>query len=222
MPAPADAGSTRAKRGSPVTVAPVKRHRKRPPSSPTGGLKGPSPAATADFFIDGTQGHLEVCESRSILVDGVQRNYLLVRLRGQSNTLPNDASLTVRFGSKRPERKLALKFCRVRLKARELKFDYLPEPTQLDARSSDDSVFKANLIASIFSKKCWQGMVVRGPRMFVAYITDGVRCNSVPMFVEISPTANSPEYRDPVLEYSEDVIRLFFGANTIDQIFAQE
>lgn len=132
---PADPGTTRAKRGSPVAFEPAKRHRKSPPSSPKDGLGGAAPAAAAaaaDFFIDGTQGQLEVCESRSILVDGVQREYLLVRLRGQSNTLPNDASLTVRFGKARQEKKLDLKFCRVRLKARELKFDYLPEPTQLD------------------------------------------------------------------------------------------
>jgi hypothetical protein len=39
------------------------------------------------------------------------------------------------------------------------------------------------------------------------------------MFVEISPTSNSPEYRDPVVEYSRKVIRLFFAAETVTSVF---
>lgn len=215
----------------------------------------------ASFFIKGTQGQLDVCEYRTIEDEGGVRPYLLVRLRGQSNTLPNDASLSVNLpraagsaaapaagavaaggaagaasligagaaaavcgvGSGRGE--IEVSFSRVRLKAGGLKYDYLPSPVKLPAVDAGAGrEFEASLLASIFSKKCWQGMVVRGPRMFIAYIKDGSTgenlYHSVPMFVEISPTSNSPEYRDPVLEYSREVLQLFFADSTVTQIYA--
>jgi len=181
----------------------------------------------ANFFIKGIQGQLEVCEERAIKVGGTAQPYLLVRLRGQSNTLPNDATLSVTFPHKHPSASIDVHFARVRLKAGELKYDFLPKPTTLTASDASKGgpggkVFEANLIASIFSKKCWQGMVVRGPRMFVAFIGDGSKkFHSVPMFVEISPTSNSPEYRDPVIEYPKEVIDLFFSKQTVGHVFGR-
>lgn len=187
-----------------------------------------SSGAPHAFQIKGTQGQLNVCEYRKIKNGAVDRPYMLVRLRGQSNTLPNDASLSVMLPGLRAEQTIDVHLARVRLKAGELRYDYLPKPTQLARVAASGTpgmtAYQAPLLSSIFSKKCWQGMVVRGPRMFVAFIKgqgpSGMGEHSVPMFVEISPTSNSPEYRDPVLEYSPDVIRLFFAPETVTSVFA--
>jgi len=82
------------------------------------------------------------------------------------------------------------------------------------------SKFSAPLLASIFSKKCWAGVVVRGPRMFVAFtrVNGRLECHSPPMFVEISPTSNSPSYRDPVLEYPKDLVHAFFSRETFTKL----
>jgi hypothetical protein len=187
---------------------------------------GGAPTAPA-FQIKGTQGQLNVCEHRSIKNGGSAQPYMLVRLRGQSNTLPNDAMLSVALPGARPKPTIDVHLARVRLKAGELRYDYMPKPTTLKRVGSGAgamTTYQAPLLSSIFSKKCWQGMVVRGPRMFVAFIKDSVGGtgggeHSVPMFVEISPTSNSPEYRDPVVEYSRKVIRLFFAAETVTSVF---
>eukprot|EP00039_Didymoeca_costata_P018834 m.335173 g.335173 ORF g.335173 m.335173 type:complete len:414 (+) comp17529_c0_seq1:369-1610(+) len=187
------------------------------------------PSKSAKFSIRGTQGQLEVCEYRRIKNAKQTFPYMLVRLRGQSNTLPTDASLHVAFERDEcsVDRYIDVRFARIRLKAGELKYDFLPEPCRLRLldsgpyRKATDVVhYEAALLPSIFSKKCWQGMVVRGPRMFVAFMMDKDRqFHSAPMFVEISPTVNSPEYRDPVLEYPQEILELFFGSRTIPQVF---
>ena len=182
--------------------------------------KSPAKADSAKFFIKGIQGQLDVCERRSIKVHGTPQSYLLVRLRGQSNTLPNDATLSVNFTHTHSAPTVDVHFARVRLKAGELKYDFLPEPCTLKASPTNAKLYEATLLGSVFSKKCWQGMVVRGPRMFVAFVGDGSkRFHSVPMFVEISPTSNSPEYRDPVVEYPANVIDLFFSKQTVSHVF---
>ena len=186
-------------------------------ASGTIGTKG----RPADFFIDGSQGQLAVCERRSVVRDGNPLSYLLVRLRGQSNTLPHDASLNVRFETAQTDRTIQVHIARVRIKAGSLKYDFLPEPVRLQKTSTDssDSAYSSPLLASIFSKKCWSGVVVRGPRMFVAFLSGSPQCHSLPMFVEISPTSNSPGYRDPVMEYPSNLLRSFFHQNTFAQLY---
>lgn len=150
-----------------------------------------------------------------------------MRLRGQSNTLPNDATLSVALhrddhSSAETPNTIKVHFARIRLKAGELKYDFLPGVCELSRTNPKDGSpeFEGPLLASIFSKKCWQGMVVRGPRMFVAFVSDdATRHHSVPMFVEISPTSNSPDYRDPVLEYPADILNLFFSEQTTARVF---
>eukprot|EP00037_Helgoeca_nana_P005619 m.52849 g.52849 ORF g.52849 m.52849 type:complete len:300 (-) comp16588_c0_seq2:225-1124(-) len=173
-----------------------------------------------DFFIHGSQGQLSVCERKTIVRGGEALPYLLVRLRGQSNTLPHDAHLSVAFDSKQPEEQVDVHIARVRIKAGTLRYDFLPEPTTLNATTENRDSYSASLLASVFSKKCWSGVVVRGPRMFVAFVQrkGSVQCHSLPMFVEISPTSNSPGYRDPVLEYSDDMIDQFFSKKTYNQL----
>jgi len=223
-PASAKAPTKRIRRNSSTSGA-SRRALKNGNENVAPGEAGKSDAAK--FYIKGIQGQLEVCEKRTIKVGGAAQPYLLVRLRGQSNTLPNDATLSVTFPHKHPSASIDVHFARVRLKAGELKYDFLPKPTTLTASDATKGgpggkVFEANLIASIFSKKCWQGMVVRGPRMFVAFIGDGSKkFHSVPMFVEISPTSNSPEYRDPVIEYPKEVIDLFFSTQTVGHVFGK-
>ena len=174
----------------------------------------------ADFFIDGSQGQLAVCERKSVVRDGNPLPYLLVRLRGQSNTLPHDASLNVQFKTAQTDLAIHVHIARVRIKAGALKYDFLPEPVRLQKTSGDDSdsAYSSPLLASIFSKKCWSGVVVRGPRMFVAFLSGNPQCHSLPMFVEISPTSNSPGYRDPVMEYPSELLRSFFHQNTFAQL----
>jgi hypothetical protein len=174
--------------------------------------------APADFFIDGSQGQLAVCERKSVVRDGAALPYLLVRLRGQSNTLPHDASLNVRFNAAHTDRTIHVHIARVRIKAGSLKYDFLPEPVQLQKTSGSDGSYSSPLLASIFSKKCWSGVVVRGPRMFVAFLSGQPQTHSLPMFVEISPTSNSPGYRDPVMEYPSELLRSFFHPNTFAQL----
>jgi hypothetical protein len=194
-----------------------------------GSATGAKSAAAASFFIKGSQGQLDVCEYRTIEVDGVTRPYLLVRLRGQSNTLPNDSALSVILPTPSIDKKVDVCFSRVRLKAGGLKYDYLSTSTRIGAAAGEDGVkdgcsFGAPLDSSIFSKKCWQGMVVRGPRMFIAYIQSAAGAglyHSVPMFVEISPTSNNPEYRDPVLEYPTEVVQLFFNMDAVVNTISQ-
>ena len=237
-----NAGQSKKARRSPVTVSAaggIGGAGAGTARSPEGGGAVYAHAAAkpgdASFFVKGMQGQLDVCEYRTIEDEGKVRPYLLVRLRGQSNTLPNDASLSVKLpealalgagaaadGS--GQSGIDVSFSRVRLKAGGLKYDYLPAPVKVPAVDGGSGCeFEAPLLSSIFSKKCWQGMVVRGPRMFIAYIKDPSGTNrfrSVPMFVEISPTSNSPEYRDPVLEYSREVLRLFFDDSTVTHVYA--
>jgi len=55
--------------------------------------------------------------------------------------------------------------------------------------------------------------------MFVAFVQRGGKVlYSLPMFVEISPTSNSPGYRDPVLEYNDEMIQQFFCKRTYEQL----
>jgi hypothetical protein len=177
----------------------------------------PASPGQVDFFIHGSQGQLAVCERKSLLRDGNRLSYLLVRLRGQSNTLPHDARLAVSFAEPQSTPTINVHIARVRIKAGQLKYDFLPEPCTLPGAGH---AFSAPMLASIFSKKCWSGVVVRGPRMFVAFIQNKgqVECHSLPMFVEISPTSNSPGYRDPVLEYPDELITQFFDRQTFAKL----
>ena len=86
-----------------------------------------------DFFIHGQQGQLAVCERKSVMRWEAPLNYLLVRLRGQSNTLPHDAHLSVAFDAPQAEGTITVHIARVRIKAGTLKYDFLPEPTVLEA-----------------------------------------------------------------------------------------
>lgn len=95
----------------------------------------PGPEPEADFFIHGSQGQLAVCERKRIFHNGKTLSYLLVRLRGQSNTLPHDAHLSVSFDSPQPEDTVNVHIARVRIKAGTLKYDFLPEPTTLKSTS---------------------------------------------------------------------------------------
>jgi hypothetical protein len=88
-----------------------------------------------DFFIHGQQGQLAVCERKSIVRGADPLSYLLVRLRGQSNTLPHDAHLSVAFDGPQPDGQISVHIARVRIKAGALKYDFLPEPTILEASS---------------------------------------------------------------------------------------
>eukprot|EP00040_Diaphanoeca_grandis_P002887 m.22992 g.22992 ORF g.22992 m.22992 type:complete len:410 (-) comp14030_c0_seq1:120-1349(-) len=189
------------------------------PQAPTPpGPRGLNPSKLADFFIGGSQGQLAVCERKILVRDGNTLPYLLVRLRGQSNTLPHDANLTVEFQKPQPAKFIDIHVARVRVKAGVLKYDFLPDSLRLRRRRTLACSFTAPLVASMFSKKCWDGVVVRGPRMFVAFLAGENQCHSLPMFVEISPTSNSPGYRDPVMEYPSELIRSFFHPNTFVQM----
>lgn len=177
----------------------------------------------ADFFIAGSQGQLSVCERKALYKDGNVLPYLLVRLRGQSNTLPHDARLSVEFKKGQARNFINIHFARVRVKAGTLMYDFLPDTIRLSRtnKNSDSALtksFSTPLVASLFSKKCWDGIVVRGPRMFVAFLEGETECHSLPMFVEISPTSNSPGYRDPVKEYPIELIRSFFNPKTFAQM----
>ena len=88
-----------------------------------------------DFFIHGSQGQLAVCERKSIVRSGKNLDYLLVRLRGQSNTLPHDAHLSVTFDTPQDAETVDVHIARVRIKAGTLKYDFLPEPATLQSTS---------------------------------------------------------------------------------------
>eukprot|EP00041_Stephanoeca_diplocostata_P012412 m.207887 g.207887 ORF g.207887 m.207887 type:complete len:439 (+) comp18947_c0_seq1:185-1501(+) len=207
----------------------------------------PMPHRCSDFMIQGTQGNLPVCVRRVLKRHGTERSYLLVRLRGQSNTLSLDARLNVTFSDVRPPviaGQLRVHFARVRSKAGALKYDFLsnactleevqpiggshnPGSTESRRRETDGqtpapgrTMFTGRLQQSIFSKKCWSGVVVRGPRMFVAFVEVGgvMVCHSAPMFVEISPTQSTPGYRDPVGDYSDKLVDSFFSNATMDKV----
>lgn len=201
-----------------------------------------------DFMIHGTQGNLPVCVRKVLKRGGGEHAYMLVRLRGQSNTLSLDARLQVTFKGVRPPLvggQLRVHIARVRIKAGVLKYDFLsnacalgemqstggglprqgrPESGRAEAMHSSPApqttTCTGRLQQSIFSKKCWSGVVVRGPRMFVAFVEVGgvVLCHSVPMFVEISPTQSTPGYRDPVGQYSDKLIAAFFAESTITKL----
>lgn len=218
-PRDSSGASPRPQRVLPGARAKSKAMYEATPQAPSRPLSATNkPSCPAEFSIVGTQGQLAVCDRKAVVLDDIPRSYFLVRLRGQSNTLPHDASLHVQFrqASATPQTSIKVHFARVRIKAGCLHYDFLPDPVELGRiGGSNSSAYSSPLLASIFSKKCWSGVVVRGPRMFVAFIAGSPGCQSLPMFVEISPTANSPGYRDPVTEYPDDLLHQFFRPSTI-------